>query len=80
MNLTFILCVLTALAAAAEPASPTVPAANTPWTHPLTHKRKLNSPLVEVTPFVFKERFYLLENWQKQWGFPGVPSSSAYEK
>jgi len=51
-----------------------------PWTHPLTHKRKLNSPLVEVTPFVFKERLYLLENWQKQWEFPGVPEGSRFQE
>ncbi|NOY41976.1 MAG: hypothetical protein GXP26_09080 [Planctomycetes bacterium] len=39
------------------------------WKHPLTKKGKLHSPLVEVTPFVFKDRLYLLENWQKQWEF-----------
>jgi alpha-L-fucosidase len=37
------------------------------WKNPLTHKGYLNSPLVEVTPFVFKGRFYRLDNWQKQW-------------
>jgi alpha-L-fucosidase len=40
------------------------------WKHPLEKKAKLNSPLVEVTPFVFHERLYLLENWQKQWEKP----------
>ncbi len=35
-----------------------------PCTDPLTHRRKLSSPLVEVTPFVFKDRLYLLDNWQ----------------
>jgi alpha-L-fucosidase len=37
------------------------------WKNPLTHKGYLNSPLVEVTPFVFKGRLYRLDNWQKQW-------------
>jgi alpha-L-fucosidase len=41
------------------------------WQNPLRYLGKLNSPLVEVTPFVFNSRFYLLENWQKQWEFPG---------
>ena len=40
------------------------------WKNPLTYLGKLDSPLVEVTPFVFKDRFYLLENWQKQWEYP----------
>ncbi|MBX7256117.1 MAG: hypothetical protein K1Y02_07120 [Candidatus Hydrogenedentes bacterium] len=46
------------------------------WTNPLVYKGKLNSPLVEVTPFVFNERLYLLENWQKQWEFPGSTDGS----
>lgn len=37
---------------------------------------KLNSPLVEVTPFVFQDRLYRLENWQKQWEFPGSPDGT----
>ncbi|MBI4328154.1 MAG: alpha-L-fucosidase [Chloroflexi bacterium] len=50
------------------------------WTHPLINQRKLNSPLVEVTPFVFKDRLYLLENWQKQWEFPGSPDGSHFQE
>jgi alpha-L-fucosidase len=50
------------------------------WTHPLTHRIKLNSPLVEVTPFVFHDRLYLLENWQKQWEFPGSPDGSHFQE
>ena len=46
------------------------------WENPLVHKGKLNSPLVEVTPFVFNDRLYLLENWQKQWEVPGGPDGS----
>lgn len=37
------------------------------WRNRLVKKGKLDSPLVEVTPFVFKGRLYMLENWQKQW-------------
>lgn len=39
----------------------------TVWDDPLVKHGKLRNPLVEVTPFVFRERFYLLENWQKHW-------------
>ncbi len=31
---------------------------------------KLDSPLVETTPFVFDGRLYLLENWRKMWDHP----------
>ncbi|MBP6507772.1 MAG: hypothetical protein KA257_09430 [Opitutaceae bacterium] len=50
---------------------------STPWHHPLTKRGKLDSPLVEVTPFVFRDRLYRLENWQKQWEFPGTPDGTA---
>jgi len=40
------------------------------WTHPLTKKGHLGSPLVETTPFVFSNRLYRLENWQKHWEIP----------
>lgn len=48
------------------------------WIYPITKQGKLNSPLVEVTPFVFNERFYLLENWQRQWEFPGSPENGMF--
>jgi len=50
------------------------------WKHPLVKKGKLHSPLVEVTPFVFRGRLYLLENWQKQWEFPGSPDGSRFQE
>lgn len=50
------------------------------WKNPLVYKGKLDSPLVEVTPFVFQDRFYLLENWQKQWEFPGTPDGEMFER
>lgn len=46
------------------------------WKNPLHYKGKLDSPLVEVTPFVFQDKLYRLENWQKQWEFPGSPEGS----
>ncbi len=48
------------------------------WTNPLVYKGKLDSPLVEVTPFVFNDRLYRLENWQKQWEFPGSDDGSLF--
>jgi alpha-L-fucosidase len=51
-----------------------------PWVHPLDHRRKLNSPLVECTPFVFNDRLYLLENWQKQWERPGSPDDAFFQE
>jgi hypothetical protein len=61
---------------AAEHSQPQI----TPWVHPLVKKGRLGSPLVEVTPFVFKGRLYRLENWQKQWEFPGSPEGSHFEE
>ncbi len=40
------------------------------WSPPLEHWAKLESPLVEVTPFVFNDKLYLMESWQKQWEHP----------
>ncbi|MEO2047853.1 MAG: hypothetical protein ABGX16_14935 [Pirellulales bacterium] len=48
------------------------------WVNPLEFKGKLDSPLVEVTPFVFQDKFYLLENWQKQWEHPGDTDGSHF--
>lgn len=39
------------------------------WKSPFINWCKLESPLVEVTPFVFNEKLYLMESWQKQWEF-----------
>jgi len=51
-----------------------------PWKSPLVKKGKLNSPLVEVTPFVFKDRLYLLENWQKFWELPNPADGHRYQE
>lgn len=50
------------------------------WKNPLVKKGKLHSPLVEDTPFVFKDHFYLLENWQKQWEIPGSISGDRFQE
>lgn len=50
------------------------------WKHPLQNWAKLESPLVEVTPFVFKEKLYLMESWQKQWENPGDADGSHFTK
>jgi len=56
------------------------PACADDWVNPLEYKGKLDSPLVEVTPFVFKDKFYLLENWQKQWENPGDTDGSHFTR
>ena len=58
----------------------TRPAAAEEWQNPMRYLGGLGSPLVEVTPFVFNERFYLLENWQKQWEFPGTPDGEMFQR
>jgi len=77
---TALICVLAARAGGAESTPPLNSAAAAKWTPPLINQRRLNSPLVEVTPFVFQDRFYLLENWQKQWEFPGLPEGSRFQE
>lgn len=50
------------------------------WSHPLKNWAKLESPLVEVTPFVFKDKLYLMESWQKQWENPDDADGSHFTK
>lgn len=50
------------------------------WEHPLTNWHKLESPLVEVTPFVFNEKLYLMESWQKQWEFSYAKHQELFEQ
>ena len=52
--------VLTAVLVVAAMAAPD----GSGWKNPLVKKGYLNSPLVETTPFVFKDRLYLAENYQ----------------
>ena len=46
--------------------------AQTPWENPIQKQGWLGSPLVETSPFVFKDRLYLLENNQQFWDMPGT--------
>jgi alpha-L-fucosidase len=41
------------------------------WKNPIIKQKRLGSPLVETSPFVFKNKLYLLENWQQFWDVPG---------
>ncbi|GMW03122.1 MAG: hypothetical protein AMXMBFR84_42580 [Candidatus Hydrogenedentota bacterium] len=50
------------------------------WQNRLTKVGKLNSPLVEVTPFIFKGRRCLLENWQRQWEKIGSPDGDRFQE
>ncbi len=51
--------------------------AATEWKHPLTKMGRLNSPLVEVQPFMINGEFYVLENWRSSWDWPGQPHREA---
>ena len=61
---TFALLILLAAPAAARAE---------PWKNPIVKRGYLGSPLVEVTPFVFSDRLYRLESWQKYWELPDRP-------
>jgi len=50
------------------------------WSNPLIKMGRLNSPLVEVKPFVLNGEFYLLECWRSNWDWPGQPSKDAGSK
>jgi alpha-L-fucosidase len=57
-----------------------IPTLNAKWTHPLENWVKLESPLVEVTPFVFEDKLYLMESWQKQWENPEAEDGSHFTR
>lgn len=50
------------------------------WHSRLVKKNYLDSPLVEVTPFVWRDRLCLLENWQKQWEIQGEPKWDRFKE
>jgi hypothetical protein len=54
-----------------EAAPPTSASGEATLKPPLTKEGYLGSPLVEVTPFVFHNRLYRLENHQKFFDLPG---------
>ncbi|WP_353197610.1 hypothetical protein [Parapedobacter defluvii] len=64
MNRLFILPLIVLMYACAT--------SKTEWANPIQKQGRLGSPLVEVTPFVFKERLYLLENNQRFWDVEGA--------
>jgi len=49
------------------------------WEHPLSKQGRLGSPLVEVSPFVFRDRLFRLENNQKFWEVGGRPGDRFHE-
>ena len=75
-------CVLRTIVATsyAEAAPPSFTSAEATWEPPLTKEGYLGSTLVEVTPFVFHNRLYRLENHQKFFEVPGsVPGDGFLE-
>ncbi|MDN3687136.1 alpha-L-fucosidase [Cyclobacterium jeungdonense] len=46
--------------------------AQTNWQNPIQKQERLGSPLVETSPFVFKDKLYLLENNQRFWDIAGA--------
>lgn len=83
--LSVFLCMITALStmgdgekvnAAPPAAQPPITAARTPWKNPLVKQGYLDSPLVEVTPLVFKGELYLMECWRSNWKWDGAPDLS----
>ncbi|GAP70858.1 alpha-L-fucosidase [Bacteroidales bacterium 6E] len=53
---------------------------NQKWVNPIVKQGRLGSPLVETSPFVFKDRLYILENNQRFWELPrGKPGDNFNE-
>ena len=50
------------------------------WNNPIQKEDPLGMPLVETSPFVFKERLYLLENHQRFWDFPGQKMGTLFHE
>lgn len=46
--------------------------AQSTWKNPIVKQGRLGSPLVETSPFVFKDQLYLLENNQRFWDVKGA--------
>lgn len=68
------------LALLACTAAPRADDAASTWKHPLGNWHKLESPLVEVTPFVFQDKLYLMESWQKQWEYSFEQREKLFEQ
>ena len=52
--------------------------ANASWQHPLQKKGTVLNQMGETTPFVFNDRFYRLENYQRFLDFPAAAASDGY--
>ncbi|MCF7853563.1 MAG: hypothetical protein K9N51_02100 [Candidatus Pacebacteria bacterium] len=52
----------------------------TSWTHPLKHKGIVPAKTSEVTPFVFRNRLYRLENFKKSSECPGRPATYRFHE
>lgn len=50
------------------------------WKNPIVKQVRLGSPLVEVSPFVFKNKLYLLENNQRFWDVPGAKPGELFHE
>ena len=48
------------------------------WTHPLTQRTVMSKSMGETTPFVFRDRLYRVENWQKYLAVPGLNPSERF--
>lgn len=52
----------------------------TDWSNPIIKVERVGSPLVETSPFVLKDRLYLLENHQKFWELSGGKPGERFEE
>ncbi len=50
------------------------------WENPLAKKGVIRKPGCEVTPFVFKDRLYLLENFKRAEDFPGTALNEMFHE
>lgn len=50
------------------------------WINPIVKQERLGSPLVETSPFVYKNRLYLLENNQRFWDVPGAKPGDLFHE
>ncbi|NHE58423.1 alpha-L-fucosidase [Cyclobacterium plantarum] len=54
--------------------------AQTNWQNPIQKQGRLGSPMVETSPFVFKDKLYLLENNQRFWDIPGAKPGDHFQE
>jgi alpha-L-fucosidase len=50
------------------------------WFNPIVKQGRFGSPLVETSPFVFKDRLYLLENNQRFWDVSGAKPGDLFHE